>query len=69
MCSNRLLEIVGEHYLNVKIVLQKLHYSEHNWAICVGFNMVNFLLGQQRGIPNILVFSVTGTAALLIIIG
>ena len=27
--------IVKKHYLNVKMVLQKLRYSEHNWAICV----------------------------------
>ena len=27
--------IVKEHYLNVKMVLQKLRYSEPNWAICV----------------------------------
>ena len=39
--------IVKEHYLNVKMVLQKLRYSEHNWAICLDFKMVNFLLGQQ----------------------
>ena len=29
--------IVQEHYLNVKVVLQKLRYSEHHWAICVDF--------------------------------
>ena len=44
--------IVEEHYLNVKMVLQKLHYSEHNWDICVDFKMVNFLLGQQGGYPK-----------------
>ena len=41
--------VVKEHYLNVKTVLNKLGYSEHNWAICVDFKMVNFLLGQQGG--------------------
>jgi len=41
--------IVKEHYLNVKMVLQKLRYTEHNWAICVDFKMINFLLGQQGG--------------------
>ena len=39
--------IAKEYYLNVKKVLQKLRYSEHSWAICVFFKMVNFLLGQQ----------------------
>ena len=35
--------VIGkEHYLNVKMVLQKLRYSEHNWAICVDFKMVIF---------------------------
>ena len=61
--------IVKEHYLNVKMVLQKLRYSEHNWAICVNLKMINFLLGQQGGTPNILVFSVTGAVALLISTG
>ena len=41
--------VVKEHYLNVKMVLNKLGYNEHNWAICVDFKMVNFLLGQQGG--------------------
>ena len=41
--------VVQEHYLNVKMVLNKLGYSEHNWAICVDFKMVNFLLGLQVG--------------------
>ena len=41
--------IVKEHYLNVKMVLQKLRYSEYNWAICVHFKTVSFLLGQQGG--------------------
>ena len=61
--------IVKKHYLNVKMVLQKLRYSEHNWAICVDFKMVNFLLEPQGGTPNILEFSVTGTVALLISTG
>ena len=34
--------VVKEHYLNVKMVLNKLGYNEHNWAICVDFKMVNF---------------------------
>ena len=41
--------VVKEHYLNVKMVLNKLGYSEHNWAICVDSKMVNFLFGQQGG--------------------
>ena len=39
--------VIKEHYLNVKMVLNKMGYSEHNWAICVDFKIVNFLLGQQ----------------------
>ena len=34
--------VVEEHYLNVKMALQKLRNSEHIWAICVDFKMVNF---------------------------
>ena len=48
--------IVKEHYLNVKMFLQKLRYSEHNWAICVDFKMINFLLGQQ-GVHQKFLFS------------
>ena len=61
--------IVKEHYLNVKMVLQKLRYSEHNWIIWVDFETVNFLLGQQGGAPSILVFSVAVTVTLLISTG
>ena len=43
------LVVVKEHYLIVKMVLNKLGYSEHNWAKCVDFKMVHFLLGQQGG--------------------
>ena len=32
--------IVKEHYLNVKMVLEKLRYSEHNCAVRVNFKMV-----------------------------
>ena len=39
--------IVKEHYLNVKMVLNKLGYNDHYWAIGVNCKMVNFLLGQQ----------------------
>ena len=39
--------IVKEHYLNVKMVWQKLRYNEHNWTIGVDFKMVNILVGQQ----------------------
>ena len=41
--------VAKEHYLNVKMVLNKLGYNEHNWAICVDLKMVNFLLGQLGG--------------------
>ena len=41
--------VVKEQYLNVKMVLNKLCYSEHNWAICVDIKIINFLLGQQGG--------------------
>lgn len=38
-----------EEYENVKLVLEKIKYSEHQWPICVDLKMVNFLLGQQSG--------------------
>ena len=60
--------IVKEHYLNMKMVLQKLRYSEHNWAICVDFKMANFLY-DSKGVHQPSLFSVTGTVALLISTG
>ena len=57
--------VVKEEYLNVKMVVNKLCYSEHNCAICVDFKKVNVLLGQRRG-PSIFVFSVTGTVEQLV---
>ena len=36
-----------ESYSAVQMVLQKLCYNEHKWAICVDLKMVNILLGQQ----------------------
>ena len=53
--------VVKKHYLNVKMVLNKLGYNVHNWAICADFEMVDFLLLNIGGTPSILVFSVTGT--------
>ena len=41
--------VLKEHCQNVKMCLEKLRYSEHNWALCVDFKMFNFLLGQQGG--------------------
>ena len=38
-----------EQYQNVKLVLDKIAYFDHNWVICVDLKMVNFLLGQQSG--------------------
>ena len=48
--------VVKEHYLNVKMVLNKLGYYEHNWAICVDFKMVNFLLRLTRGVHQASLF-------------
>ena len=48
--------IAKERYLNVKMVLQKLRYSKHNWSKCVDFKVVKFLLGQQGGDNQISLF-------------
>ena len=49
--------VVKEHYLNVKMVLQKLRYCKHNWVICIDFKMVKFLLGQAREVHQTFLFS------------
>ena len=33
-----------EQYQNVKLVLEKIAYFDHNWIICVDLKMVDFLL-------------------------
>ena len=38
-----------EEYENIRMILQKLRYNEHQWSICVDLKMVNILLGQQSG--------------------
>lgn len=38
-----------EKYANIKVVLERLKYHDHEWLICVDLKMVNFLLGQQGG--------------------
>ena len=49
--------ITKEHYLNVKMDLQKLCYSEHNWAISIGFKIINYLIEQQGGVHHTSLFS------------
>ena len=44
--------VLKEHYHSIKMVLEKLCYSEHNWVIYVDFKTVNFLLRQQSGYIN-----------------
>ena len=38
-----------EEYDNIKTMLQRIFYEEHQWSICVDLKMLNFLLGQQTG--------------------
>ena len=45
-----------ESYSTIQMVLQKLYYNEHKWAICVDSKMVNILLGQQAGYVKYLCF-------------
>lgn len=38
-----------EEYQNIKLVLEKISFVQHQWSVCVDLKMVNFLLGQQGG--------------------
>jgi len=38
-----------EKYSEIKFVLEKISYYEHNWIICVDLEMVGFPLGLQCG--------------------
>jgi len=49
-----------EKYDNIKVVLEKIQYDEHQWVICVDLKMVCFLLGQQSGYTNYLIFYAYG---------
>ena len=38
-----------EDYENVKILMNMLNYTWHNWDVCGDFKMLAFLLGLQGG--------------------
>lgn len=38
-----------EECANIKVILDRLKYYDHQWLICVDLKMVNILLGQQAG--------------------
>lgn len=40
---------LNESYENIKFLLEKIKYVEHEWLICGDFKMINLLLGQQSG--------------------
>lgn len=49
-----------KEYASIKIVLDRLQYHVHEWLICVGLKMVNFLLGQQEVTQIPLFFVILG---------
>ena len=38
-----------EEYDDIRMIMDFLKYSEHNWIIRVDLKMVNFLVDQQKG--------------------
>ncbi|KAI6656196.1 hypothetical protein LOD99_1529 [Oopsacas minuta] len=38
-----------ERYDNMKIVLHKINYNQHNWVVCGDLKIICVLLGQQSG--------------------
>ena len=38
-----------EEYGNIKLILERSKYDDHQWLICGDLKMVNFLLGLQGG--------------------
>ena len=38
-----------ETYDNIKLILEKLDYSSHQWLVCGDFKMISFLQGLQGG--------------------
>jgi len=41
--------VLKESYENVKIVLDKIKYSEHNWLFCGDLKIIGIVLGMQSG--------------------
>lgn len=41
--------VLKESYENVKIVLEKIKYSDHQWQICGDLKMIGIVLGMQSG--------------------
>ncbi|UYV68576.1 hypothetical protein LAZ67_6000124 [Cordylochernes scorpioides] len=47
--GNKYASIPIAYVENIKTILNKIKYNEHNWFICVDLKLVNFLLGFQSG--------------------
>ena len=45
-----------EHYLNMKMVLNRLGYNQRNWAICADFKMIIFCW-DNKGLHQVSLFS------------
>ena len=48
--------VVLKNYSNIKVVLERLKYCDHQWPICVDLKMVNFYQDNKEvtsNIPNI----------------
>ena len=53
-----------ETYENMKLLLTKIKYDEHQWIVRGDLKVLSMLLGQQGGIRNSLVSCVYGTVEL-----
>ena len=41
--------ILRETYESLQLLLERLHYEQHNWQICGDLKIITILLGQQTG--------------------
>ena len=61
--------IMKEDYGNIKLILGRLKYGDHQWLICVDLKTVNFFLVNKEVTQNTLVSFATGTVELTRITG
>ena len=53
-----------EEYGNIKPILERLKYGDHQWLICVDLKMVNFFWVNKEVTQNTFVSFATGTGSL-----
>ena len=53
---------LNESYENIKIILEKIQYNDHQWSICGDLKIIGILMGLQQGFTKYSCFLCLWTA-------